>query len=112
VKAKFMGAIVVRLAGTVPTCLCTRVSTSVRALRAELAAAVRRAAAGERTTITVNGRPRAQLGPLDDQAPDLERLVASGAVLPPRRTTPWRAPAPVAVWSGVRIDRALVELRG
>jgi prevent-host-death family protein len=85
---------------------------SVRVLRSELAAAVRRAAHGERTVITVNGRPSAQLGPLDDQAPDLERLVGSGAVVPPRRTTTWRPPAPVPIWSGVRIDRALVELRG
>ena len=34
------------------------------------------------------------------------------AVVPPRRMTPWRPPAPVAVWSGVRLDRALAELRG
>lgn len=96
-----------------PIDLCTRVNTrSIRALREELAAAVRRAAEGERTVVTVHGRPTAQLGPLDDGAPDLHRLVASGAVIPPRRTTPWRPPAPVAVWSGVRIDRALVELRG
>ena len=93
--------------------MCTLVSTqSVRALRAELAAAVRRAAQGERTIVTVSGRPTAQLGPLDDQAPDLERLLASGAVLPPRRTSAWRPPDPVPVWSGVRIDRALAELRG
>ena len=81
-------------------------------MRADLAAAVRRAAQGEYTVITVAGRPQAQLAPLDDQAPDLDRLVASGAVVPPRRSGPWRPPAPVAVWSGVRIDRALVELRG
>jgi prevent-host-death family protein len=105
---------IVPLARPSQLCLCTRVSTStsVRALRAELAAAVRRAAQGERTVVTVNGRPSAQLGPLDDQAPDLVRLLASGAVLPPRRTSTWRPPAPVPVWSGVRIDRALVELRG
>jgi antitoxin (DNA-binding transcriptional repressor) of toxin-antitoxin stability system len=87
-------------------------TTSVRNLRAGLAAAVRRAARGEHTVVTVNGHPTAQLGPLDEQGPDLERLVASGAVVPPRRTSPWRPPAPVPVWSGVRIDRALVELRG
>ena len=87
-------------------------SQSVRALRADLAAAVRRAAQGERIVVTVGGRPSAQLGPLDDQAPALDRLVASGAVVPPRRTGAWRPPAPVAVWSGVRIDRALAELRG
>ncbi len=85
---------------------------SIRTLRGELAAAVRRAAEGERTVITVHGRPTAQLAPLDDGAPALDRLVASGAVVPPRRTTAWRPPEPVTVWSGVRIDRALVELRG
>jgi prevent-host-death family protein len=85
---------------------------SIRTLRAELAAAVRRAAEGERTVVTVGGRPRAQLGPLDDQAPALDRLIAAGALVPPRRTTPWRPPAPVPVWSGVRIDQALAELRG
>ena len=93
--------------------LCTPVSTqSIRALRADLAAAVRRAAQGDRTVITVDGRPTAQVAPLDDQAPDLERLLASGAVLAPRRTSEWRPPAPVPVFSGARIDRALVELRG
>ena len=56
--------------------------------------------------------PQAQLAPLDDQAPDLDRLIASGAVVPPRRTGAWRPPAAVPVRTGVRIDRALVELRG
>jgi prevent-host-death family protein len=87
-------------------------SEPIRALRAELAAAVRRAGHGERTVVTVGGRPTAQLAPLDDQAPDLERLLAGGAVIAPRRTSPWRPPPPVTVWSGVRIDRALAELRG
>jgi antitoxin (DNA-binding transcriptional repressor) of toxin-antitoxin stability system len=77
-----------------------------------LADAVRRAAAGERTVITAHGRPVAQLGPLDEGSPDIERLVAAGALVPPRRTGDLRPPAPVAIWSGVRIDRALRELRG
>jgi prevent-host-death family protein len=81
-------------------------------LRAELAEAVRRATAGGRTVITAHGRPVAQLGPLDEAAPDVERLISAGAVIPPRRTGLWRAPTPVAIWSGVRIDRALKELRG
>jgi prevent-host-death family protein len=84
----------------------------VRELRAELAEAVRRATAGNRTVITAHGRPVAQLAPLDEAAPDVERLISSGSVIPPRRTGPWRPPAPVAIWSGVRIDRALRELRG
>jgi len=84
----------------------------IRAVRAELAAAVRRAAEGQRTVISVGGRPQAQLAPLDDQAPDLERLIASGGLVPPRRTSAWRPPQPIAVWAGVRIDRALADTRG
>ena len=99
-------------------CLCTHVDThetrtaGIRELRAGLAEAVRRASAGERTVITSSGSPIAQLGPLDADAPDLERLVGSGAVIPPRRTSEWRAPEPVAVWAGVRLDQVLRELRG
>ena len=76
---------------------------SVRALRADLAAAVRRSERGEHTVITVSGRPVAQLGPVDDGS--------GGTVIPPRRTSTWRPPAPVQIWSGVRIDRALGEVR-
>jgi len=85
---------------------------SVRALRADLAAAIRRAGQGERTVVTVAGRPMAQLAPLDDTAPDLDRLVSTGGVVSPRRTSAWRPPDPVPVWSGVRLDRALAEMRG
>ncbi|MFK7916582.1 MAG: type II toxin-antitoxin system Phd/YefM family antitoxin [Ilumatobacter sp.] len=84
----------------------------VRELRGALADVVRRAASGERTVVTSSGRPVAQLGPLDADAPDLERLIGSGAVIPPRRTSEWRAPEPVPVWAGVRIDQVLRELRG
>jgi prevent-host-death family protein len=93
--------------------LCTHVHTiGIRELRSELAGAIRRAASGERTVITAHGHPLAQLAPLDEAAPDIDRLISSGALIPPRRTGSWRAPGPVAVWSGVRIDRALKELRG
>ncbi len=84
----------------------------MRELRAGLAEAIRCAEGGERTVITVGGRPVAQLGPLDADAPNLERLIGSGAVLPPRRFSTWRPPEPVAVWAGVRIDQVLRELRG
>lgn len=73
---------------------------------------MRRAEAGERTVITSHGRPVAQLAPLDEAAPDIERLIAAGALVPPRRTGRWQPPEPVAIWSTVRIDRALRELRG
>ena len=103
---------------TVQLCLCTHVDTfenrsiGIRGLRAGLAESVRIAEAGERTVITVGGRPVAQLGPLDADAPDLQRLIGSGAVIPPRRTSEWRPPEPVTVWAGVRLDQVLRELRG
>jgi prevent-host-death family protein len=87
-------------------------TTGARELRMSLADAIRRASAGERTVITAHGRPVAQLAPLDEGAPDVDRLIAAGALVPPRRTGMWRAPKPVAIWPGVRIDRALRELRG
>jgi antitoxin (DNA-binding transcriptional repressor) of toxin-antitoxin stability system len=98
--------------------LCTHVdsnanrSVGIRELRASLAEAVRCAEAGERTVVTVGGRPVAQIGPLDADAPDLERLIGSGSVIPPRRTSEWRSPEPVPVWAGVRLDQILRELRG
>lgn len=87
-------------------------SVGVRELRGDLADAVRRASEGERTVVTSRGRPVAQLGPLDADAPDLERLLGSGALVPPRRSSEWRPPEPVPVFAGVRIDQVLRELRG
>ena len=84
----------------------------IRELRAGLADVVRRAGAGQRTVVTTAGRPVAQVGPLDADAPDLDRLIAAGAVISPRRTGEWRPPDPVAVWAGARIDQVLRELRG
>jgi antitoxin (DNA-binding transcriptional repressor) of toxin-antitoxin stability system len=113
-----MGGIIAGLHPSAQVCLCTHVDThsgrtvGIRELRAGLAESVRVAATGERTVVTVGGRPVAQLGPLDADAPDLERLIGSGAVIPPRRTSEWRAPEPVPVWAGVRLDQVLRELRG
>lgn len=84
----------------------------MRELRANLAEALRRADAGERSIVTSDGRAVAQLGPLDATAPDLDRLVGSGAVVPPRRHGAWRAPRATTIWAGTRIDQALRELRG
>jgi prevent-host-death family protein len=86
----------------------------VRQLRRDLAAVVRRAAAGERIVVTASGRPVAQLGPLDAPAGQvhLDDLIARGLVLAPRRHDPFVAPAPVPVWTGARLDRLLREVRG
>lgn len=87
-------------------------TVGVRDARAQLPTIIRRAETGERTVITAHGRPVAQIAPLDHANPLLDHLIAAGAVTAPRRRSPWRAPAAVRVWSGVRIDRALKELRG
>ena len=86
----------------------------IRELRADLASLVRRAGAGQRVIVSVDGRATAQLGPIEAEQGQtvLADLVASGAVVPPRRSDTARLGAPVAVYSGVRLDRALKELRG
>jgi antitoxin (DNA-binding transcriptional repressor) of toxin-antitoxin stability system len=86
----------------------------IRALRADLAAHVRRASSGQRVVVSVDGRAAAQLGPIEAEQGQtvLADLLASGAVLAPRRADPARPAEAVPVWSGVRLDRALKELRG
>lgn len=96
----------------------------VRELRTDLAAHVRRAANGEPTIVTVNGRPAAVLAPLADQSArpgdetdvsaDAHRssLVASGALVPPRRSDGRLPNRTVTVWGNVRLDRLLREVRG
>ena len=89
-------------------------SIGVRELRASVAAAVRQAGAGQRLVVTVDGRPVAQLGPLDpvEGQVTLDDLVARGLVVPPRRRDGLPHTDPVPVWTGARIDRLLREVRG
>ncbi len=83
-----------------------------RELRANLAAAVRQAGAGQRVVITIDGRPVAQLGPLESSgAPSLTELAAAGLVEPPRRDRP-APPEAVDTAVDVRLDRVLAEVRG
>ena len=86
----------------------------VRELRAGLATHVRRAGSGHRIVVAVGGRAVAQLGPVEAHQGQtvLADLVAAGLVTAPRRTDDLRLPAAVPIWSGVRLDRALKELRG
>ena len=86
----------------------------IRELRADLTSLVRRAGAGHRTVVSIGGRAVAQLGPVEPEQGQavLSDLIAAGAVLAPRRTGTHRPTAPVPVWSGVRLDRALKEVRG
>jgi prevent-host-death family protein len=87
----------------------------IRELRNNVAAVVRRAAAGERIVVTVDGVATAQLGPLEpDGGVTLDDLIAAGLVLPPGRTD---RPAVAAgdvedVPVDVRPDGVLDDLRG
>ena len=84
-----------------------------RELRANLAAALRQVGAGERLVITVDGRPVAQLGPVEASgSPTLTDLAASGLVESPRRARPTNPPAPADTAVDVRLDRVLAEVRG
>jgi prevent-host-death family protein len=88
----------------------------IRELRGDLAAHVRRAAAGEPTVVSVDGRPSAVLGPLSLRAHadgiTIAALIASGAMLAPRRGDAVLPRAMVPVWGNVRLDRLLREVRG
>jgi prevent-host-death family protein len=89
------------------------VRIGIRDLRANAAVNVRRAAAGERLTVTVGGRPVAQLGPLEAGTDaSLDALLASGQLLAPRRYDRSVPSDPIPVFAGVRLDRLLRELRG
>jgi prevent-host-death family protein len=99
--------------------MCTYVYTppvehvGIRELRAHLATAVRQAGAGERVVVTIDGRPVAQLGPLEPAgAPSLEELAAAGLLEPPRRRERPDAPVAQDIAVDVRLDRILDEVRG
>ena len=84
----------------------------IRELRNDVAAVVRRAAAGERVVVTVDGRPVAQLGPLEPAgAPTLDDLIASGHVRAARRTPP-DPPDPEDAPIDARSDWILDDIRG
>lgn len=85
----------------------------IREFRANLAVFLRRAQAGERVVLTVDGTPVAAVGPVatDLMRVTLEDLAARGALHPPRRRGDFVPPEPVALWSGARVDRAVNEVR-
>ena len=92
----------------------TEHAVGVRELRADLAAMLRRAASGKRVTVSVGGRPTALIGPIESTGATVtaDALVAAGLLIPPRRTDHVSERPPVPVWPGVRLDRALREVRG
>lgn len=94
--------------------LCTHVlRIGIRQLRNDVAVVVRRAAAGERIVVTVDGRPVAQLGPLEPAgAPTLDDLIASGHVVAARRAAPAEPPDAEDAPIDARSDWMLDDIRG
>ena len=85
----------------------------IRELRNQVAAVVRRAGAGERVVVTVDGVPVAQLGPLSPVGGlTLDDVVAAGLALPPRRPDRPAPPVPADVPVDARPTAVLDELRG
>ena len=86
----------------------------IRELRNQSAAVIRRAGAGERIVITVDGRPVAQLGPLEaaDDEITIDDLAARGLIEPARRSDRPPPDMVMPVWAGTRLDQMVREIRG
>lgn len=68
----------------------------IRELRNHTSGAIRRAMAGERIIITIDGVPAAQLGPLNtgNQPASVPDLIAAGLLSAPRSSSPPPPPTP------------------
>lgn len=86
---------------------------ALRELRNQASRVVRRARAGERLIITVDGVPAAEIGPVSPagRATSVAELVAIGAVVAPRERTTPRPPRPMSAPSGLSSADVLAELR-
>ncbi len=86
----------------------------IRDLRADLATHVRRAGAGDRLIITVDGRAAAQLAPIGPVGtPTLDDLAAAGLVRSPSRPDRPAAPDDLPLLPvDLSVDQVLAELRG
>ncbi len=86
---------------------------ALRELRNQASQVVRRARAGERLIITVDGVPAAEIGPIGAavRAASLEELIATGAVVAPRVRTPSPPLKPVRAPSGRSSTDVLAEGR-
>lgn len=85
----------------------------IRELRNHVAEVVRRAGTGERILVTVDGRPVAQLGPIEPAGTaTLEDLAARGLVVLARRADRPAPAGPVPLWPGARLGRLVRDVRG
>ena len=83
-------------------------------LRSDLATHLRRAGSGDRVIVTVDGRPTAQLAPIEPPSqPQLDDLAAAGLVRQPNRPDHPSAPDDLPLLPvDLSIDQVLAELRG
>jgi prevent-host-death family protein len=86
---------------------------AVRELRNQASRVVRRARAGERMIITVDGVPAAEIGPVGvvERAGSIEELIAAGAILAPRTRTAPTPATPLPAPSGRSSVDVLRQLR-
>ena len=85
----------------------------VRELRAGLATYLKRAEGGDRIIVTIDGRPAAQLGPLQPNGkPDLHDLIATGYVKSRKKDDNPADAEPAGIPVDLSIDRILQGLRG
>jgi len=86
---------------------------ALRELRNQASRVVRRARAGERLIITVDGIPAAEIGPVRtaDAAVSLDELIATGSVVAPRSRSAQRPPVPQRAPTGRSSSDVLRELR-
>jgi prevent-host-death family protein len=85
----------------------------IRELRNETSQVVRRARAGERIIVTVDGVPAAEIGPIGavTEARTIDDLIATGRLLPRQSTTPPRPAQPVPAPAGQSTTEILDDLR-
>jgi len=84
-------------------------TVGVAELRQNLSVYLRRVERGERLVVTDRNRPVAELGPVSDTGPELDRLIAEGVVSAPRRRG---LPEPIELTGDPdNLSRALDEIR-
>lgn len=86
---------------------------ALRELRNQASRVVRRARAGERMIITVDGVPAAEIGPVRvaEPAASLEELIATAGVVAPRVRAAARRPQPRPAPTGRSSSDVLRQLR-
>ncbi len=85
----------------------------MRELRNYASRVVRRAKAGERIIITVDGVPAAEIGPIAEGTGKrtLKELIATGQVIPPRSSAPPEPARPIRAPAGKTTTEILREHR-